>query len=73
MTVNQPERVVVQRAHHLRAVDEAIGERNTAMRADCLKRMQPATAQPEYGHLLIADDERTTLTEGNLINRAKPA
>jgi len=67
--VGQPERVVVQRAHHLLAVDEAVGEWTTAVRADRLQRVQPATAGPEHGHLLVADGEGPSFADRDLLGR----
>jgi hypothetical protein len=72
LPVDQPECVIVQRAHHLLFIDEAVGERTAAVWADRLEGFQPATARPEYSHLLVADGEGTSFADRYLVYRAQP-
>lgn len=62
----------MQRAHYLRCVDETVGERTAAVRANRMERVQPAAARPEYGHLLVTDREGASFTDRDLIHRAEP-
>src|SRR5262249_30744038 len=73
VAVDQSERVVVQRADPLLAVDEAIGQRAAAVWAAPRHRAHLTVTRPEYRHQLVTDGERAALTQGNLLSRAEPA
>lgn len=55
------------------AVDESVGERAAAVRAESRQRPQSAITEPEHRDLLIIDGEGAALAEGDLISRTEPA